>query len=135
MAIETATRNGKRKREQEAGSREYGRRKTEGIKTQSLFHAKTDHRQVRERLEGGGATAEGNIRASILAKCVRCCARHGVHYKPGRPFPRDRQEYRRKSRGLDNRRRGRRPKFKIASPLPPEPETRKDSRSNTYLLS
>ena len=72
---------------------------------------------------------------SIWAEFVRCCARHRVHYKPGRQFPRDRQEYRRKSRGLENRRRGRKPKFKIASPLPLQPETRKDTRGNTCLLS
>jgi hypothetical protein len=104
-------------------------------KAQGLFHAKTDHRQVRERREGGGATGDVNIRAPFLGKYVQCCARHPVHYKPGRQFPRDRQEYRRKSRGLDKRRRGREPKFKTASPLQLQPETRKDSRGNTCLLN
>jgi hypothetical protein len=72
---------------------------------------------------------------SIWAEFVQCCARHRVESKPGRQFPRDRQQYRRKSRGLEKRSRGRKPKFKTASPLPLQPETRKDSRGNTYLLS
>lgn len=46
-----------------------------------------------------------------LDKYAHCCAQHRVRCKPGRHFPRDRQEYRRKSRGLENRRRGRKPKY------------------------
>src|SRR5208337_1251652 len=72
---------------------------------------------------------------SIWAEFVQCCARHRVHYKPGRQFPRDRQEYRRKSRGLDIRRRGRKPKFKKTSPLALQPETRKDLKGQVFLLS
>jgi hypothetical protein len=81
------------------------------------------------------STTNVDLWPSIWAEFVQCCARHRVHYKPGRQFPRDQQEYRRKSRGLDKRRLGRKPKFKIASPLALQPETRKDSRGNTYLLS
>ena len=81
------------------------------------------------------SSTEVNIWPSIRAYLCNAASQHRVHYKPGRQFPRDRQEYRRKSRGLDKRRRGRKPKCKIASPLAVQPETRKDSRGNTYLLS
>lgn len=81
------------------------------------------------------ATADVDLWPSIRAAFVLCCARHRVHSKPGRQFSRDRQEYRRNSRGLENRRPGRRPKSRKATPLPPAPETRKDSKGNTYLLS
>ena len=81
------------------------------------------------------ATAEVNIWASIWANYVQCCAQHRVLYKPGRQFSRDRQEYRRKSRGLDKRPRGRKPKFKKASPLALQSETRKDLKGQMILLS
>jgi hypothetical protein len=81
------------------------------------------------------STAGVDLWPSIRAAFVLCCARHLVHSKPGRQFSRDRQEYRRKSRGLEKRRSGRRPKSKEATPLPPGPETRKDSKGATYLLS
>ena len=79
--------------------------------------------------------ADMNLWHSIWAAFVLCCARHRVRSKPGRQFPRDRQEYRRKSRGLKKRRPGRSPKNKAATPLPPGPETRKDRRGVEYLLS
>jgi hypothetical protein len=66
-------------------------------------------------------TAEVNIWASIWAKYVQCCAQHRVLYKPGRQFSRDRQEYRRKSRGLDKPRLNHKRKYQEASPLKPQP--------------
>ena len=81
------------------------------------------------------STADVDLWPSIWAAFVLCCARHRVRSKPGRQFSRDRQEYRTKSRGLEKPRRGRRPKNKEATPLPPGPETRKDSKGATYLLS
>ncbi len=39
---------------------------------------------------------------------VLLCARYQVRIKPGRSFPRNQQEYRRKARGLEIKRRGRR---------------------------
>jgi hypothetical protein len=81
------------------------------------------------------STAAVDLWASIWAAFVLCCTRHRVRSKPGRQFSRDRQEYRRKSRGLEERRPGRRPKNKEATPLPPGPETRKDSKGATFLLS
>ena len=47
------------------------------------------------------STTDVELWPSIRAEFVQCCARHRVHSKPGRQFPRDRQEYRRKSRGLE----------------------------------
>jgi hypothetical protein len=81
------------------------------------------------------ATTDVGLWASIWEAFVLSCARYHVRSKPGRQFPRDRQEYRRKSRGLEKRRPGRSPKNKPATPLPPGPETRKDSRGVEYLLS
>jgi hypothetical protein len=40
---------------------------------------------------------------------VAFCARHQVRIKPGRSFSRKQQEYRRKARGLEIKRRGRVP--------------------------
>lgn len=66
---------------------------------------------------------------------VTACAQHRVCIKPDRHFTRDRQEYRRKSRGLEKRRRGRPRKYPTPQPLPVEPETLNDSNNNLFLLS
>ena len=66
---------------------------------------------------------------------VKACARHLVCIKPGRHFTRDRQEYRRKSRGLEKRHRGRPRKYPVSQPLPLAPETFKDSKNRLFLLS
>jgi hypothetical protein len=81
------------------------------------------------------STGDVDLWSTIWAALVQACAAHRVYSKPGRQFTRNRQEYRRKSRGLEKRRPGRRPKNKEATPLPPGPETRKDSRGATFLLS
>jgi hypothetical protein len=81
------------------------------------------------------SAADADFWPSIWAQFVAACARHRVNSKPGRQFPRDRQEYRRKSRGLEKRRPGRRPKNKKETVSPPGAETRKDSKGDTYLLS
>ena len=72
----------------------------------------------------------------IWMEFIQCCSRHRVRSKPDRQFPRDRQEYRRKSRGLEKRRPGRKPKpapevsiFDLRS------ETLKDTKGEVYLLS
>jgi len=81
------------------------------------------------------STAEVLIWPTIWAAFVQCCARHRVQFKPGRQFPRDRQQYRRKSRGLERRPRGRKPKYNAVAPQQPERETLEDSKGNVYLLS
>jgi len=76
---------------------------------------------------------------SIWAIFVQHCARHRVKFKPNRQFPRDRQQYRRKSRGLERHRPGRKRKATSMVPLQPEPlnkpETLKDSKGSLFLLS
>ncbi len=85
------------------------------------------------------STAEVLLWPSIWAAFVQCCARHPVHFKPDRQFPRNRQQYRRKSRGLDRHSPRRNPK--AASLRHPEPETLnkpqtlKDRKGRVFLLS
>ena len=72
---------------------------------------------------------------SLWEVLVNCCARHRVSIKPDRHFTRDRQAYRRKSRGLEKRRRERKPKYSSPQPKPIGPETLKDSKNRLFLLS
>jgi hypothetical protein len=76
---------------------------------------------------------------SIWAIFIHQCAGHRVKFKPNRQFPRDRQQYRRKSRGLDQRGPGRKHKATSWLPLEAEsltkPETLKDGKGNLFLLS
>ena len=81
------------------------------------------------------STAQLLLWPSIWAEFVQCCSRHRVCFKPNRQFPRDRQQYRRKSRGLEQRPRGRKPKYSAVTTQQPGRETLKDSKGNLYLLS
>jgi hypothetical protein len=73
---------------------------------------------------------------SIWTSFIKCCAKYLVKIKPNRHFPRNRQEYRRKSRGLERKRPGRKPKAtKEAPSLLSRPETLKNRRDGVYLLS
>jgi len=72
---------------------------------------------------------------SLWEMLVTACAHHRVSIKPDRHFTRDRQEYRRKSRGLEKRRGGRPRKYPVPQPLSIDPETIKDSKNNLFLLS
>jgi hypothetical protein len=76
---------------------------------------------------------------SIWAIFVQHCARHRVKFKPNRQFPRDQQQYRRKSRGLERRLPGRKCKTISIVPIEAEPlhkpETLKDSKGTFFLLS
>jgi hypothetical protein len=58
---------------------------------------------------------------------VLMCARHQVRIRPGRHFPRSRQEYRRKARGLEIKGRGRR------RPAPPADERSRPERLGQTL--
>jgi hypothetical protein len=81
-------------------------------------------------------TAEQNRWATIWTTFVTCCAKYRVKIKPNRQFPRDRQQYRRKSRGLERKRPGRKPKATNVVPsLHSRPETLKNRRDGVYLLS
>jgi hypothetical protein len=82
------------------------------------------------------STGEENRWASIWAAFVKCCGRYRVKIKPNRYFPRDRQKYRIKSRGLERKRPGRKPKATKAVPSSlSRPETLKNKRDGVYLLS
>jgi hypothetical protein len=82
------------------------------------------------------STGEQNRWVSIWAALVKCCARYRVKIKPNRQFTRDRQQYRRKSRGLERKRPGPKPKeAKAASILSSRPETLKNRKDGVYLLS
>jgi hypothetical protein len=85
------------------------------------------------------STSDVLLWPSIWAIFVQHCARHRVKFKPNRQFPRDRQQYRRKSRGLERHRPGRKRKTSpIMSPEPEplnKPETLKDSKGSLFLLS
>ena len=80
------------------------------------------------------AGAKVSFWASIWKTYVQGCAQYRVKYKPNRHFSRDQQEYRKKSRGLEKRRRGSKRKYEEASSLP-KPETLKDLKGQDFLLS
>ena len=77
---------------------------------------------------------DAEIWSSIWDKYVRCCAKYHVNNKPDRKFSRDKQEYRRKSRGLQSRQKNNKRKYQEPSP-PPQPDTRKDAKGQEFLLS
>ena len=82
------------------------------------------------------STGKKNRWLSIWTTFVKCCAKYRVKIKPNRQFPRDRQQYRRKSRGLEHKRPGRKPKATKAAPSSlSRPETLKNRRDGVYLLS
>jgi hypothetical protein len=85
------------------------------------------------------STAEVLLWPSIWALFVQCCARHRVHFKPDRQFSRNRQQYRRKSRGLDQPHPGHKRKTTSLLPLQMEvlnkPETLRNGKGSLFLLS
>lgn len=97
----------------------------------SFTRALTETRLLLRILLG---TADTDLWTSIWGTHLLHCAQYRIRYKPDRQFSRDRQEYRRKSRGLEESRRGRKCKYQDAS-APPQPETRKDAKGQVILLS
>ena len=82
------------------------------------------------------AADEQNRWIIVWTEFVKCCAKYRVKIKPNRQFPRDRQQYRKKSRGLERKRQGRKPKAANVVPsLHSQPETLKNRRDGVYLLS
>jgi hypothetical protein len=71
----------------------------------------------------------------VYERFILACARHRVAIKLGRKFSRDRQEYRKKSRGLQRKRPGRKPQNKMKKPSMPPPEVFKDLKDRCFLLS
>lgn len=98
----------------------------------SFGRALTETRLFLRFIVSGGAAVFWSL---AWQQFVRACSRHQVTLKPDRQFTRDRQQYRRKSRGLEKRRPGRKPNQTPPRPQLPEPECLKDSRGGTYLLS
>jgi hypothetical protein len=78
--------------------------------------------------------ANGDPWTVIWAGYIQCCAKFHVRYKPDRQYSRDRQEYRRKARGLETRREKTGRKYQKPSPMP-MPETRKNPKGQEFLLS
>jgi hypothetical protein len=66
---------------------------------------------------------------------VRSCARQRTKSKPERQFSRDRQQYRRKSRGLEKPRRRRKSKSPSTLSESQQPELLKDAKGRVFLLS
>lgn len=85
------------------------------------------------------STADLLLWSSLWTTFVMCCSRHRVNSKPDRHFPRDRQQYRKKSRGfVEPRRKGRKRKSTLMHTPQLEivtPETLKDSKNRVFLLS
>jgi hypothetical protein len=98
----------------------------------SFARALTEARLFLSFLVSGAATLLWSL---IWEQFVRSCARQRVKSKPGRQFSRDRQEYRRKSRGLEKPGRGRKPRSQAALPESPQPELLRDGKGRMFLLS
>jgi len=71
---------------------------------------------------------------AMWAGYVQCCAQFHVRFKPDRQYSRDRQEYRRKARGLKGRHKKTGRKYREPSP-PSMPETRNGAKGQIFLLS
>lgn len=110
---------------------EAARHKNLSVAQISFARALTETRLFLKRLM---SSADVNLWPSLWQAFVQCCAQYRVQFKPDRQFPRDQQEYRRKSRGLDKRRSNHKRKYKEPSPLP-QPETRKGPKGQVFLLS
>lgn len=98
----------------------------------SFARALTEIRLFIKFIVSGGANLLWPL---VWNQLVRSCAQHRVKHRPDRQFTRDRQQYRRKSRGLEKRRLGWRSTQKPARPRPPDPEFLKNRRGGMYLLS
>jgi hypothetical protein len=102
------------------------------MSTFSFARALTEARLFLSLLVSGAVTLLWQL---IWEQFVRTCARQRVKHKPGRQFSRDRQQYRRKSRGLEKTGRGRKSKFQSALPESPQPELLRDGKGRLFLLS
>jgi len=98
----------------------------------SFARALTETRLFLKLIVSGGSTL---LWSFVWDQLVRSCAQQLVRNKPYRQSTRDRQQYRRKSRGLEKRRPGRKSQQKPSRTQQPEPEFLKNRRSGVYLLS
>jgi hypothetical protein len=112
---------------------EAGRLANLSVARLSFARALTETRLFFKRLL---SSAENIPRDSFWAAFISCCARHPIKFKPDRQFPRNKQQYRRKSRGLERLPNGRKPiAAKAASTSSSSPETLKNIKGELYLLS
>lgn len=102
------------------------------VSTLSFARALTEARLFLKSIISGAA----NVLWSLLwMQLVYLCSRQQVRSMPDRRFTRDRQEYRRRSRGLEKRQPGRKPQQTPPQPQLPEPESFKNLKGEIYLLS
>lgn len=99
----------------------------ERIQHPSLFGMQREHSSI---VSG----AAGSLWSFVWEQCVCSCARHRVKFKPGRQSSRNRQQYRRKSRGLQAKLIGRKRSSKPPRPQMPGPEILSDRRGRMFLL-
>ena len=80
--------------------------------------------------------AQQNHWPTIWTAFVTSCTKYRIKIKPNRHFSRNRQEYLKKSRGLERKRRECKPKETNATPSSwSRPETLKNRRDGVYLLN
>jgi hypothetical protein len=108
------------------------RLKNAPVSTFSFVRTLTEARAFLMRILRSGARLIWHV---VWNQFVRFCARHRVTSKPGRTFTRDRQEYRRKSRGLERTGKGKKPKSKPEIAQPPQPQLLRDHKGRLFLLS
>jgi len=109
-----------------------GRLKNSPVSSFSFARAVTETRRFLSLIV---SSAILNPWTLLYDRFVRACARHRVAIKRGRQFSRNQQEYRKKSRGLERKRPGRKPRFKLTKPSTPLPEVFKDLNGQCFLLS
>ena len=102
------------------------------MSTFSFARALTEARLFLSFLVSGAVTLLWQL---VWKQFVRTCARQRVKHKPGRQFSRDRQQYRKKSCGLEKPGRGRKSRFQPALPESPQPESLRDRKGRVFLLS
>lgn len=90
----------------------------------SFTRALTEVRRLYQRVSQGACASEWE---AAYGQLVEECSRYLIRVKPGRFYPRSKQAYRRKARGLERKKRGRpRTKEYRTIPVPPEVDTRID---------
>jgi len=109
-----------------------GRLKNSPVSSFSFARAVTETRRFLSLIV---SSAILNPWTFLYDRFVRACARHRVAIKRGRQFSRNQQEYRKKSRGLERKRPGRKPRFKLSKPSTPLPEVFKNLNGQCFLLS
>jgi hypothetical protein len=109
-----------------------GRMKNAPVSSFSFSRALTETRRFFTSIVSSAKSLPWTL---VYDRFILSCARHRVAIRLGRQFSRDRQEYRRKSRGLERKRPGRKPRLKLTKPSMPLPEIFKDLKGQCFLLS